>query len=103
MAELKPCPFCGRIPILENCGDNRFFVKCKCGIAQDKLYWQRCDAIRRWNTRKIIEPQIIRCKDCQYSVDEYHDGYCYCKRPDCQLTWINDWDFYCKAGKRLIK
>ena len=52
MAELKLCPFCGRIPMVEDCGDNRYFVRCKCGIAQDKLYGQRCDAVRRWNTRK---------------------------------------------------
>ena len=52
MAELKPCPFCGRIPTVEDCGDNRWFIRCKCGIAQDKLYFQRCDAIRAWNKRK---------------------------------------------------
>lgn len=52
MTELKPCPFCGRIPVVEDCGTNRFFVRCKCGIAQDKLYGQRCDAVRRWNMRK---------------------------------------------------
>lgn len=37
---------------MEDCGDNRYFVRCKCGIAQDKLYYQKCDASRRWNTRK---------------------------------------------------
>lgn len=52
MAELKPCPFCGRIPTVEDCGDNRWFIRCKCGIAQDKLYFQRCSAIRAWNRRK---------------------------------------------------
>ena len=34
MAELKPCPFCGRIPKIEDCGTHRYFVKCKCGIEQ---------------------------------------------------------------------
>ena len=53
--KLKPCPFCGRIPMVDDCGDNRYFVRCKCGIAQDKLYGQRCDAVRRWNTRKPSE------------------------------------------------
>ena len=52
MAELKPCPFCGRTPTVDDCGDHRYFVRCKCGIAQDKLYAQKCDAVRRWNTRK---------------------------------------------------
>lgn len=55
MSELKPCPFCGRTPVIEDCGTNRYFIQCKCGIAQDKLYAQRCDAIRRWNTRKCAE------------------------------------------------
>lgn len=52
MTDLKPCPFCGRTPVIDDCGTNRYFIRCKCGIAQDKLYAQRCDAIRRWNTRK---------------------------------------------------
>lgn len=72
MAELKPCPFCGRIPKVEDCGTNRFFVKCKCGIAQDKLYFQRCDAIRRWNTRKTgkIDKDInVSSKDTIYRAD----------------------------------
>ena len=52
MRDLKPCPFCGRTPIVEDCGEHRWFVRCKCGIAQDKLFAQRCDAIRVWNKRK---------------------------------------------------
>ena len=51
-SELKPCPFCGRTPVIEDCGENRYFVKCKCGIEQGKLYWQRSDAARHWNRRK---------------------------------------------------
>lgn len=52
MAELKTCPFCGRMPIVENCNDFGYFVKCKCGIEQSTLYAQKCDAIKRWNNRK---------------------------------------------------
>lgn len=68
MAELKLCPFCGRIPTVEDCGDNRFFVRCKCGIAQDKLYGQKCDAVRRWNTRKPSADavEVVRCRDCKW-------------------------------------
>lgn len=55
MSDLKPCPFCGRIPVVDDCGDHRFFVRCECGINQDKLYSQKCDAIRSWNRRKNIE------------------------------------------------
>lgn len=52
--------------MVEDCGDNRFFVRCKCGMAQDKLYGQRCDAVRRWNTRKppVNPVEVVRCKDC---------------------------------------
>ena len=58
MTDLKPCPFCGRIPTVEDCGDNSWFVRCKCGIAQDKLYAQRCSAIKAWNRR-----YGVRCND----------------------------------------
>ena len=51
--ELKPCPFCGKEAIIDDCGDHRYFVRCThCSIAQDKLFWQKCDAKRAWNTRK---------------------------------------------------
>ncbi|MBR2999706.1 MAG: Lar family restriction alleviation protein [Oscillospiraceae bacterium] len=49
--DLKPCPFCGRKPIVEKCV-YEWFISCKCGIVQDKLYRQRCDAIKAWNRRK---------------------------------------------------
>lgn len=52
MSNLKTCPFCGRVPQVENCKDFGYFVKCKCGIEQSTLYAQRCDAVRRWNMRK---------------------------------------------------
>jgi len=52
---LKPCPFCGRTPTVEDCGSNEYFIKCKCGIVQDKLYTQRCDAANHWNNRKVVE------------------------------------------------
>ena len=53
MAEPKPCPFCGRTPVLEDYGENRYFVRCKCGIAQDKFYGQKSDATKAWNTRRL--------------------------------------------------
>lgn len=53
MIDLKPCPFCGRTPVIEDCGTNSYFIRCKCGFSQDKLYPQRCDAIKRWNIRKV--------------------------------------------------
>lgn len=52
MTELKPCPFCGRVPKIENCKDFGYFIKCKCGVEQSTLYAQRSYAVRRWNKRK---------------------------------------------------
>lgn len=54
MSDLKACPFCGRIPDIEDCGKHRWFIRCKCGIAQDKLFFQKCDAVRAWNKRKEL-------------------------------------------------
>ena len=54
MSDLKACPFCGRIPDIEDCGEHRWFIRCKCGIAQDKLFFQKCDAVRTWNKRKEL-------------------------------------------------
>ena len=58
MVELKPCPFCGRMPIIQDCGDYGYFVTCRCGIEQTKLYAQKCDAVKHWNRRKT-EPQTL--------------------------------------------
>lgn len=54
MSDLKACPFCGRKPDIEDCGEHRWFIRCKCGIAQDKLFFQKCDAVRAWNKRKEL-------------------------------------------------
>ena len=44
--------------------------------------------------------EITRCKDCKYAIDFYGDGECYCRRPNRQLDWIGDWNFYCGAAER---
>ena len=64
MNELKPCPFCGRIPMLDHCYANDWFVRCKCGIAQDILYRQKRSAIQAWNRRKDLKDAVnsIRSK-----------------------------------------
>ena len=47
------------------------------------------------------QPEIIRCKDCKYSHDEYGDGDCYCKRPGRTMDWFGQrWDYYCGDAKR---
>ena len=65
MSDLKACPFCGRIPEIEDCGEHRWFIRCKCGIAQDKLFFQKCDAVRAWNKRKEL-----RVKDTNVPITD---------------------------------
>lgn len=43
--------------------------------------------------------ELIRCKDCKYSVEEYNDGECYCDYNGC-LSYIKDWHHYCGWGER---
>ena len=111
MADLKPCPFCGRIPVVEDCGENRYFVRCKCGIAQDKLYWQRCDAVRRWNTRKVkqlpsaqqeakhpkwiaedryVKNNFVLYPHCPQCNEEITTGDCYCRICGQHIDWSED-------------
>lgn len=65
MSGLKACPFCGRIPDIEDCGEHQWFIRCKCGIAQDKLFFQKCDAVRAWNKRKEL-----RVKDTNVPITD---------------------------------
>ena len=51
-SELKPCPFCGREPKIEECEGWGYFIICECGIEQSELYKQKCDAVKHWNRRK---------------------------------------------------
>lgn len=78
---LKPCPFCGRIPHIEDCGDNRYFIKCECGINQDKLYTQRCDAVKAWNKRMLpkLVDELQAMLEAWYPIGDeqdtvYHEG-----------------------------
>lgn len=43
--------------------------------------------------------ELIRCKDCKYSVEEYNDGECYCDY-NRELRYIKDWDHYCGWAER---
>ena len=50
--KLKPCPFCGHKAVIDDCGYKMYFVRCShCSINQDKLYAQKCDAVKAWNRR----------------------------------------------------
>ena len=48
------------------------------------------------------EEEIIRCKDCRYGVDYYHDGDCYCAKPGYELLYFDgSWEFYCANAERI--
>lgn len=47
----------------------------------------------------IEKKELITCKDCKYSVDEYDDGDCYCDY-EKDLRYIKDWDHYCAWAER---
>ena len=50
------CPFCGGKAEVHDLGGLGYFVKCgKCEVNQDKLYKQRCDAVKAWNKRVKID------------------------------------------------
>lgn len=60
-----------------------------------------------WALRELMkslpsaQPEIIRCKDCRYGVDYYHDGDCYCSNPKCELRYFGgSWEFYCADAER---
>lgn len=45
--------------------------------------------------------KVVRCKDCKWGVDYYHEGDCYCLHPKWGLTYFDgSWKFYCADGER---
>ena len=44
---------------------------------------------------------VVRCKDCRYGVDYYHEGDCYCSNPKWGLRYFGgSWKFYCADAER---
>lgn len=63
-----------------------------------KSEWTHATA---WGVPIVDAEPVVRCKDCKYSVDYYHDGDCYCMNPIMGLLYFGgSWDFYCADGKR---
>lgn len=53
------------------------------------------------NAPTIDAEPVVRCKDCKWGVDYYHEGDCYCLHPKCGLTYFDgSWKFYCADGER---
>lgn len=51
-SKLKPCPFCGQIPVMyqtETCP--HYEIRCKCRMAQTDEYHTVDEVIEVWNTR----------------------------------------------------
>ena len=52
------------------------------------------------HTKTIDAVEVVRCKDCKYSVDYYQDGSCYCRRPSKPMELIeNGFNWFCADGK----
>ena len=59
------------------------------------------DAVSAIENLPSAQPDIIRCKDCKYGVDYYHDGSCYCAKPGYELLYFDgSWEFYCANAER---
>lgn len=44
--------------------------------------------------------QVVRCKDCRYADDYYHDGSIYCCIPGKPMRWHDDDpNWFCADGK----
>lgn len=56
MAELKPCPFCGKAPVIMKTRDGKFYVRCDnlaCGVFPATMEWPIItDVIKAWNRRE---------------------------------------------------
>lgn len=51
-----------------------------------------------------VVSELIRCKDCEYAVNEYGDGECYCDSKNTEFLYIGkDWNHYCGWAKRKEK
>lgn len=66
-------------------------------IAQEAF----ADCIKTIEILPTAQSEIIRCRDCRYGVDYYHDGNCYCAKPGYELLYFDgSWDFYCANAER---
>lgn len=88
--ELLPCPFCGRIPELQ---DHRTIwgVHCECGAcvlgerapepdgSEPNEYWEMYEetAISRWNTRSEIKAMQDKLEVAKEVLDVLIDDGCY--------------------------
>ena len=78
-SELKACPFCGGVPIIEyNWGARWITTKCKdkCINRGASFAWLSC--VEQWNTR-TPDPDTQKVVDsAKWHVGKYHDVGCDC-------------------------
>ena len=51
--QLKPCPFCGRVPEIHEVEDHEYFISCRSSycIEQRHCYRSLRSAVEMWNRR----------------------------------------------------
>ena len=74
MSELKPCPFCGRDPIIIKVSrySRKHLIKCTgCKVAPEVTGFEKLVAINIWNSRADSE----RIKELEDALLDVIDGY----------------------------
>lgn len=84
MSELKPCPFCGQMPVIKKAGTTGYWwIGCEihinpeqgCGVSHSS--YNKQEAINKWNTRTLErENQQLReeLRQCAEALDEGYDS-----------------------------
>lgn len=54
MAEIKPCPFCARIPEIVKWSKTNYSIACKCGAESPRDSKSKNGAIKIWNRRRYV-------------------------------------------------
>lgn len=89
--------------------EDEYIVKCvhNVGVDVDKdelfeaLQYDRRQYEKGWNDR---DSEIVKCKDCMWGTDYYHDGDCYCLNPKWGMKYFGgSWNFYCAEAERREK
>jgi Lar family restriction alleviation protein len=56
--KLRPCPFCGRTPMLVECATH-YFVRCPSNCCEQSIFYEdKNDAIEAWNRRTSVKVEI---------------------------------------------
>lgn len=111
--QLKECPmFCGRYDakngnahfmygietVMEHIAWNAGCLEEFTNMFAKNMQESEDDYCSRGAWHLVPHEELIRCKDCKYSTDEYGDGDCYC---DLSGIYIGkDWNHFCSWAER---